>query len=177
MNKLPVRAKIRLLLPRWIVVNGKCWNEMNALDWAQGRAAEVNRIRAVTMTAIRQWQAQGLMPALGRDVLVWKHVTAEGVGNLGYPYTVGEPFTCQSMGTAGPLGALRDWRRGDDNPHVLAIRALITAIQVRDNDGVFVFNRGTPIALYRAENLTDDECTLHLVEGVDALTLIQGAGE
>jgi hypothetical protein len=130
-------------------------------------------MRATTMTHIRHWQTQGLMPAIGRDVLVWKHVTAARVGNLGYPYEVDEPFKCQSMGCAGPMGALRDWRRGDETPHVLAIRALITSIQIREEDGVFIFNRGTPISLYRAEHLTEDECTLRLVEGVDALTLIQ----
>jgi hypothetical protein len=127
---------------------------------------------------IARWQAQGLIPMLGEDILVWKHVTRAGIGNMGFCYHLYERFqipTTQgpSMGCAGPMGALRDWHAQDENPHVLALRTPRAQVRIRDSDGVFLFRTGVPVALYRAKRIDDDTVDLHLVEGMDALALIR----
>jgi hypothetical protein len=128
--------------------------------------------------AIVRWQAEGLLPQIGKDLLVWKHVTAEGRGNKGFLYAVDQPFEIpaereRSMACAGPMGALRDWRAGDENPHLIAIRTPRLAIRIRGRDGVFLFRTGTPVALYRATRIDEDTLDLQLLAGIDALALIR----
>lgn len=101
---------------------------------------------------IDRWQAQGLIPHdPERGYLVWKHVTRELRGNLGFPYIIGERFLCAAgMATAGPAGALKDWRKRDPDPYVIAI----WCDDLRDrypNRGVYYALSGVPVALYRAE--------------------------
>lgn len=124
-----------------------------------------------------KWRALGLLPLLSDgSVLLWKHVTAAMVGNLRYQYHLGVPFQCACMGTAGPMGALKDWSAYDPTPHLLAVAA--HALYDHDYErGTYYALHGTPLALYRADDITDDGFTPVLLastpgEGADPLSLL-----
>ena len=112
-----------------------------------------------------KWQSEGLMPVLDDgSVLVWKHVTKQLTGNLGYPYELGVTCECASMTTAGPMGAIREWHGGDIDPHVIAVAAH-ALYDYCPEKGIYYAFRGTPIALYRAENRNASGCDFVRVAG------------
>ena len=126
-----------------------------------------------------KWRALGLLPLLGDgSVLLWKHVTAGMKGNADYQYHLGVPFECACMGTAGPMGALKDWRQPGISPHLLAVAA--HALYDHNYEGgTYYALHGTPLALYRADDITDDGFTPVLLastpgEGADPLSLLTG---
>ena len=130
----------------------------------------------------REWEDEGLMPTLADgSVLVWKHVTEDMVGNLAYPYELGKQFECASMATAGPMGALRNWNSGDPNPHILAVAAH-ALYDYSVERGIYYAFRGTPLALYRADNIDRDGCDFVRIagtpgDGVDPIGLLMETEE
>lgn len=130
----------------------------------------------------REWEDEGLMPVLtDGSILVWKHVTEDMVGNLAYPYELGKQFECASMTTAGPMGALRNWNSGDTNPHILAVAAH-ALYDYSVERGIYYAFRGTPLALYRADNIDRDGCDFVRIagtpgDGVDPIGLLMETEE
>ena len=106
---------------------------------------------------IEPWQEQGLMPQddEGR-VLLWKCVSPEFKGNLGFQYELGQEFENTGMACAGPFGALKDYDKyRATGSQVMAIWATCL-YPVNLNKGVFHVLRGTPAAVYLAHDITKE---------------------
>jgi hypothetical protein len=176
-------------------------------------AEQIRRRHHQESESILRWRSEGLMPYnkhLGAT-LVWKHVRmvreyhrpqnvyfrevinaidpdpAKGpvfTGNLDAPYQLGVPFNfAEGMACAGPVGALKGYLNGDDDPYVMAVWCTViddvsgnwSPIIPTNNSGVFMCRAGIPAAIYRVtrDQERSGEYDMRLVLGEDVLSLIQ----
>lgn len=145
---------------------------------------------------IEKWQKQGLCPVIDNRLLIWKNVehrrqdddywdpfaddppeeneaTWGYCGHQGMEYKVGESFISNglSMGCAGPIGALLDWKYTHGDGYLIAILLPLEKTKLV-KPGVYGAQEGEVISLYEVKSFDEEGCDLKLIEGVDALRLL-----
>ena len=104
------------------------------------------------------------MPITDNGVLVWKHVSPELRGNLNYQYNIGVSFINDGMACAGPFGAMQNYNKHKQDTRIMAIHATkISPVDIKK--GIYYVYEGTPVAVYRAKNISADGADLILESG------------
>jgi hypothetical protein len=127
---------------------------------------------------ISKWQNVGLIPENStNDLLFWKHVTHEMKGNIKFQYKLNEEFRNDGMACAGPFGAMQNYdkcKKSEYGSYVIAIWAKKNSITPVDIEkGIYYVKQGTPVALYKASYINEEEIELKFLDGKeDCLKLI-----
>lgn len=120
-----------------------------------------------------KWQEAGLMDQDARGVLVWKAVSKDWRGVLGYQYTLAEPFANGGMAAVGPWGAVKEY--GHQDSYVLALRVTEGGpVHAEGRPGVWYATCGTPVAQYLITEMTEEGFVPVLIAGTDEMALLTG---
>ena len=121
---------------------------------------------------IKFWQDICLLPQTDNGVLFFKHVSPDLKGNLGFQYKINQPFKNDGMACAGPFGTLQDYNLYPDDPRILVIEAT-KICPVNLHKGIFHIYEGTPICVYKANNITESGADLILEQGKEPKELLK----
>ena len=120
-----------------------------------------------------KWQEDGLLDQDNRGLLVWKAVTKDRCGVLGYQYTIDKPFVNGGMSAVGPWGAVKEY--GHRGNYVLALRITEGGpVHAAQRPGVWYAIKGVPVAQYLITEMTEDGFVPVLVAGTDEMAILTG---
>ena len=121
---------------------------------------------------IKFWQDKGLLPETKDGILFFKHVSPKLKGNLDFQYKINQSFKNDGMACVGPFGTLQDYNRYPNDPRILVIEA-IKICPVDLHKGIFHIYEGTPICVYKANNITESGADLVLEQGKEPKELLK----
>ena len=121
---------------------------------------------------IKFWQDKGLLPETNNGILFFKHTSSKLTGNMNFQYKINESFQNDGMACAGPFGTLQDYNLYPDDPRILVIEAT-KICPVNLHKGIFHIYEGTPICVYKANNITESGADLVLEQGKEPKELLK----